>query len=55
MIYKWAHSKKILADALFEKYSGLLASGWALDEKEVERDVAGLLGGNFRAFLERKL
>jgi hypothetical protein len=55
MIYKWAHSKKIIGDALFEKYSDLLASGWALDEKELERNVAGLLGGNFRAFLKKTL
>ena len=55
VIYKWAHSKKILGGVLLEKYSGLLESGWALDEKELERDVAGLLGGNFRAFLAKKL
>jgi hypothetical protein len=54
VIYKWAHSKKILGDALFEKYSDLLASGWELEEKELERDVAGLLGGNFWAFLGKK-
>jgi len=55
VIYKWAHSKKIVGDVLFDKYGDLLASGWALDEKEIARDVEGLLGGNFRAFLRKKL
>jgi hypothetical protein len=55
VIYKWTHSKKIIAAALAEKYSGLVDSGWALDEKEIERDVAGLLGGNFRSFLKKTL
>ena len=53
VIYKWAHSKKVVGDALFEKYSDLLASGWALDARELARDVEGLFGGNFRAFLGR--
>jgi len=55
VIYKWSHSKKILGDVLFDKYSDLLAAGWSLEEKELERDVAGLFGGNFWDFLRRKL
>jgi hypothetical protein len=54
VVYKWVHSKKILGDALFEKYSDLVESGWELEEKELERDIAGLLGGNFWAFLGKK-
>ncbi|HXX94820.1 MAG TPA: glucuronate isomerase [Planctomycetota bacterium] len=54
VIYKWAHSKRILSDALHGKYLGLLESGWKLDEAEVERDASALLGGNFWKFLGKK-
>ena len=54
LIYKWAHSRKIFADVLHDKYSDLLATGWIIREDEIVRDVAKLFGGNFRDFLERK-
>lgn len=54
LIYKWAHSRKIIADVLFDKYSDILATGWVIEEKEITRDVENLFGGNFRRFLERK-
>ena len=43
------------AAAVSEKYAGLVASGWALEEGEVQRDVDRLFGGNFWSFLEKKL
>ncbi len=55
VVYKWDHSKKVIGDVLLEKYTDLLGSGWALDEKELRRDVEGFFGGNFRAFLARSL
>jgi hypothetical protein len=55
VIYKWDHSRKIIGKVLFEKYSDLIASGWPLDERVLERDVAALFGGNFWAFLSRSL
>jgi len=55
VLYKWGHSKRIIGDVLAEKYGDLLASGWALEEREVQRDVDGLFGGNFWSFLEKKL
>ena len=46
------HSRRIIADVLYEKYADLRAAGWAPTEAEMQRDVANLLGGNFRAFAE---
>ena len=51
LVYKWKHSKAIIADVLTDKYSDLLDSGWRLEREEIERDVAGLLGGNFDRFI----
>jgi hypothetical protein len=55
VIYKWGHSKRIIGDVLAAKYGDLLASGWALEERELQRDVDRLFGGNFWTFLEKKL
>ena len=51
LIYKWAHSRKVIADVLTEKYAGLMDAGWTLTKADVRRDVAALLGGNFKAFV----
>ena len=53
LVYKWPHSRAVIADVLADKYADLAASGWVLREDELERDVAALLGGNFRQFLAR--
>jgi len=54
LIYKWEHSRKIIADVLHDKYGDLLATGWIIREDEIVRDVAKLFGGNFKDFLERR-
>jgi len=51
VIYKWAHSRAIIAEALAGKYIDLAASGWQASEDEIRRDVAALFGGNFWTFV----
>jgi len=52
VIYKWAHSREIIAKVLRHKYADLLETGWTVHETEIQRDVDLLLGGNFWRFLE---
>lgn len=52
VVYKWAHSRAVIANVLADKYVDLAATGWVVDESEIERDVAGLLGGYFWDFLK---
>ena len=54
LIYKWAHSRKIIADVLYDKYKDLMYTGWPLTEEDITRDVEKLMSGNFWEFLERK-
>jgi len=54
VIYKWDHSRTIIAKVLGDKYADLLAAGWTLTEEEIRRDAAQLLGGNFWDFLGRR-
>ena len=51
LIYKWDHSRRLIANVLIEKYQDLLASGWPLTEEEVQRDVHRFLKENFLEFL----
>ncbi|MBS1793187.1 MAG: glucuronate isomerase [Acidobacteria bacterium] len=48
LIYKWRHSRRIIAEALAENYEKLLGSGRFVTKKEIERDVAQLFAGNFQ-------
>lgn len=54
LIYKWDHSRKIIARILFEKYSDLADTGWIIQEEEITRDVENLFSNNFYEFLNRK-
>jgi hypothetical protein len=50
LIYKWSHSRKIVADVLAEKYRDLFAAGWRPGEAEVRRSARSILGGAFEEF-----
>jgi hypothetical protein len=51
LIYKWSHSRRIIAEVLADKYEDLAATGWPVTEDDIARDVHDLLGGgNFERF-----
>lgn len=53
LIYKWRHSRRIIADVLVEKYTDLAATGWTVTPAEIERDARNLFGGAFEQFCRR--
>jgi len=55
LIYKWDHSRKIIADVLREKYTAITESGWQITEDEIRRDVSRLFSDNFYNFLSCKI
>lgn len=55
VIYKWRHSREIIAKVLRHKYADLVEAGWTVSEAEIQRDAAQLLGGNFWRFIDLKL
>jgi len=55
LIYKWHHSRKTIANVLYDKYADLMATGWLPREAEIQRDVENLFGGTFWKFLKRKM
>jgi hypothetical protein len=52
LIYKWKHSRKIIADCLIENYEKLLSAGRFVTKKEIERDVQRLFAGNFQSWIK---
>jgi len=53
LIYKWSHSRRIVADILAEKYTDLFQTGWRPSEEEIRRAARGLFGGTFEEFLAK--
>jgi len=53
LIYKWDHSRRVIAKVLEDKYADLLKSGWRVTKAVVQRDAQLLLEGNFTSFLGR--
>jgi hypothetical protein len=50
IIYKWQHTRRIVAEVLVEKYGQLAQTGWIPSLEEIERDVNDLFGGSFERF-----
>jgi hypothetical protein len=53
LIYKWHHSRKILAKVLTDKYSDLMDTGRRVSRDDIERDARLMLKDNFLSFLAR--
>ncbi|MEX0776294.1 MAG: hypothetical protein WD042_11365 [Phycisphaeraceae bacterium] len=53
LIYKWNHSRRIIAKVLVDKYADLERAGYKVTAKVVKRDAALLLRDNYREFLKR--
>ncbi len=53
LVYKWRHSRAIIADVLADKYEDLAATGWEPTRAEIARDTHDLLGGALEKFLAR--
>ncbi len=50
VIYKWDHSRHIIADVLTDKYVDLIQTGWQVTDEAIQSDVNDLLGARFEAF-----
>ena len=53
LIYKWSHSRSVIAKVLSEEYAKLCESGWTLTRAEIRRDVHRLFGGSYQEFMSK--
>jgi hypothetical protein len=47
LIYKWAHSREIIAECLVASYRRVIRSGFALSRARIEKDVRNMFQDNF--------
>jgi hypothetical protein len=52
IVYKWRHSRRLIARALVDNYWDLARTGWPVSRTEVKRDVQDLFGGAFDRFCQ---
>ena len=55
LIYKWRHSRRVIAESLFKSYERLLNSGRAVTLPEIKRDVERMFSGSFRRWVNLPL
>jgi hypothetical protein len=48
LIYKWSHSRRVIAECLTKNYERLLDAGRSIRQSEIKRDVERMFSGNFR-------
>ena len=53
LLYKWPHSKAVIARVLIDKYSDLARTGWSLTEAIIRRDIKRLLADNFNEWISQ--
>jgi hypothetical protein len=51
IIYKWEHSRRVIAKVLTDKFVDLAASGWPVSSDEIEQTVKMYFDTNFSNFL----
>lgn len=52
VIYKWEHSRQVIARALADKYLALAEAGWWTPEDQIRRDIDELFGSAFERFCQ---
>jgi hypothetical protein len=45
LIYKWSHSRQVLAAVLAAKYFDVMKTSWRITKEDIQRDVNRILGG----------
>lgn len=53
LLYKWPHSRAVIAKVLSNEYSKLKDTGWQPTREEIRRDIERLLGGSYEEFLSK--
>lgn len=54
LVYKWDHSRTVIAKVLADQYEKLAAAGLTVTKDRIERDAERLLRGNVATLLESK-
>jgi hypothetical protein len=53
LLYKWAHSRSVIACVLSKEYSKLVESGWKMTREDLRRDIHKLFAGSYEEFMSK--
>lgn len=53
LIYKWAHSRAVIANVLVKEYLKLVESGWSITRGELRRDINNIFGSSYEEFMTK--
>lgn len=53
LVYKWSHSRAVIANALAREYVKTSRSGWNFSRQEIRRDVWRMFGGSYEEFMSK--
>ena len=53
LIYKWSHSRAVIAHVLSKEMMKMIESGWSPTRGELRRDVKRLFGGSYEEFMNK--
>jgi hypothetical protein len=51
LVYKWDHTRTILAKVMTDKFTDLASAGWPVTQDEIQRTARQYLGDNFANFI----
>lgn len=51
LVYKWDHSRKVIAKVMTDKFVDLATGGWPVTQEEVKRTAKGYLSDNFENYI----
>lgn len=54
LLYKWAHTRRTIAEVLTNQYTQLLSAGRPVTRAELQRDIRDLLSDNFKRWVKMK-
>ena len=55
LLYKWPHSRAVIAAVLIKEYIKLVDLGWSLTQGELRRDIRRLFGLSYEEFMSKSL
>jgi hypothetical protein len=53
LIYKWAHSRSVIASVLIEEIRKLCISGWTPRRSDIRQEVRRLFGASYEEFMSK--
>ena len=53
LVYKWSHSRAVIASVLVEEYWKLAETGWMTTRAVIRRDVGRIFGGSYEEFMSK--